>query len=112
MAKLFPTIQRFKGAKITTRSNNTYCISDLEAKRIGALAAGAHCAVGDTDGWYPTVEQANELSENVANKYSFIRWIVESNPELSEQYPEVSKILINALKKITIIKKKERVKKT
>ncbi len=111
MAKLFPTIQRFKGAKITMRSNNTYCISDLEAKRIGALVAGAPCAVGDIDGWYPTVEQAKKLSENVVNKYSFIRWIVESNPELSEQHLEACKILINALKKITIIKKKERVKR-
>lgn len=110
MAKLFPSIQRFKGAKITIRNQNYY-ISDSEAKRIGVLVTGASNAIGDIDGWYPTVYQANVLCENVVKNYSFIRWIVESNPELSEKNPEVCKILINALKKVTIITKKERVKK-
>lgn len=109
MAKNIQTIEKFKGPKITIR-NRAYCISDHEAKRIGTLVAGAPCAVGDVDGWYPTVQQAKILSEDVVGHYSFMRWIVESNPELSEKNLEVCKILINALKKISIIKKKERVK--
>lgn len=110
MAKLFPTIQRFKGAKITI-CNQGYCITDSEAKRIGVLVAGVSNGVGDIDGWYPTVENAKTLSKDVVGHYSFIRWIVESNPELSIQNPEACKILMDALKKVSIIKKKERVKK-
>lgn len=109
MAKLFASIQRFKPAKIKMRKNTLY-ISDSEAKRIGTLVSSVENAVGEIDGWYPSVEQAKTLCENVAENYAFIRWIVESDPEFSEQNPEACKILIEALKQVHIKEDKEQKK--
>lgn len=35
--------------------------------------------VGELDGWYPTMRQAEELAKNAVDHYEFIFWITESN---------------------------------
>lgn len=55
--------------------------------------------VGELDGWYPTMRQAEELAKNAVDHYEFIFWITESNYELAQKHSDVQNYLINALKK-------------
>lgn len=56
-------------------------------------------SVGDIDGWYPSMEQAKELCQNVIENYEFIFWLTESNYELAKKNKEVRDYLKNALLK-------------
>lgn len=99
--KPFPSVNRFRAAKLR-KSGKKAEISEQEARRVGNLVASAPCAVGGIDGWYPSEAQAKKLCEDVPAHYDFIRWIIESDPELSEQNPEICHMLINALKDVSI----------
>lgn len=54
-------------------------------------------------GWFPTMDDALELTLNPVEHYEFIIWILESNPnlELNEEQKEVYKVLQDALRDCT-----------
>lgn len=54
-------------------------------------------------GWFPSIDDALELTLNPVENYEFILWILESNPdmELRGEQKEAYQILQDAMKECT-----------
>lgn len=61
-----------------------YVITKSENEKLKAMIS-ALPKVGYDDGWFPTMKQAEELTNNLPESYDFLLWIMTSNEELSEE---------------------------
>lgn len=63
------------------------------------LTDGTHLLTG----WFPSIDDALELTLNPVENYEFILWILESNPdmELRGEQKEAYQILQDAMKECT-----------
>lgn len=54
--------------------------------------------------WYPSMDDALELTENPVENYEFLLWILESNPEkkLTDEQKEIRQILDEAIRDATV----------
>ena len=57
----------------------------------------------DSASWFPSIDDALELTLNPVENYEFILWILESNPdmELRGEQKEAYQILQDAMKECT-----------
>lgn len=95
-----PSYNQYRKPRTMFNANGALLISDREKKRIRDINKSIK-PVGEIDGWFPDMETANVIVQNIAENYDFIDWLIVSHESSNGKIGDAAVVdfLKKALKK-------------
>lgn len=95
-----PSLSQYRKPRTTINKDGLLSISEREKKRVREINESIR-PVGEIDGWFPNIKNAEKIAQDITGNYDFIDWLILSHEKSGGKIGDqaVVDFLKNALKK-------------